>query len=67
MAADTVTTTALTLALTDDLADTPARGVERAVCDQSIREAAQTGNVTSSQPSSVRAIRDGYGAVSSVA
>jgi hypothetical protein len=40
MAADTVTTTALTLALTDDLADTPARGVERAVCDQSIREAA---------------------------
>ena len=40
MAADTVTTTALTLALSDDLADAPARGVERAVCDQSIREAA---------------------------
>ena len=40
MAADVVTTTVLTLALTDDLAGAPARGVERAVCDESIREAA---------------------------
>ena len=40
MAVDAAAKPALTLALTDDLADAPARGVERAVCDESLREAA---------------------------
>ena len=40
MAVDTAPKPALTLSLTYDLADAPARGVERAVCDESLREAA---------------------------
>src|SRR5688500_5808573 len=40
MAVDTAPKPALTLALDDDLADAPARGVERAVDDASLGEAA---------------------------
>ena len=39
-AVSTAPVAALTLTLDDDLADAPARGVERAVCDESLREAA---------------------------
>jgi hypothetical protein len=40
MAVDTAAAEALTLKLTDDLADAPARGVERAVEPTALREAA---------------------------
>ena len=39
-AVDVARKAALTLALTDDLAAAPTRGIERAVCDESLREAA---------------------------